>query len=679
MKAHLIVLLSGLCCVFVWPAAAQDSTVIPYAWEQTGISLSYPAGWDVPVPSTEEDGTFILSLSQILSADPQSRPPGVPFINLTLLPNTEPVAELSPFIADELTTLGLTPGVTTPATLMSLEGLAGEGVSADGLLFGLARAVALQDNRILVVSGRAPEASRAAFTDLFNNLADGLTLGDASVSPQASYGVLWNTLRTLADGETAFVNLLGLEEANGQLYSVDSALGVVVFDAASGALLANYPNPDLAFPTDLAVSSDGTVYIADTTCQCVQVLAVDGTWGAPISGFEAQSPASIAVTADGTLYATELTVSGIQVHARGSDQEAIIPFGPEVVEQPLLSLGLDGHVLALTQDGLLLAVSNEDLAPLVMLNVSTPFIEDFAVDSGGNFILATGDSGLLLVSPDGQTVEGVGRIVANFPLPGEFVHPRGVALGADGTIYAVDSDGSFGSVTAMNTGVAAGRVGSTMLIPGIAVQGTLDATITSQDWILSGVAGQAVTISAVDETGTGVLDVGLKLIAPDGTEEAGNDDQEGADLATEVDSQIAAHVLAQSGDYTVRVEIVNGSGTYRLGVVQELSFTLEADGTTQIQGEIEGALPEQRWTFEGLAGNVLTITMLAESGTLDPVLRLVDANGNVVAENDDAADTALGKNAQLVGVSLPANGVYTLEAARFDGAGAYTIHIVATA
>jgi hypothetical protein len=230
----------------------------------------------------------------------------------------------------------------------------------------------------------------------------------------------------------------------------------------------------------------------------------------------------------------------------------------------------------------------------------------------------------------------------------------------------------------MNTRVAAGRVGSTVLIPGVAVQGTLNATTLQQDWVLNGEAGQTVTISAVDASESGALDVSLKLIAPNGQEEANNDDQSGNDLTTAVDSQISDHILASSGKYTVRVELVNGSGTYRLGIVQELPFTLKSDTPTQLQGALEGALPKQRWIFDAQAGQVLTITMQAQNGTLDPVLRLLDQKGKVIADNDDAADTALGKDAQIVMVKIPANSTYTLETGRFSGAGEYTVIIVAT-
>ncbi len=675
-----LVLFGLIGLVFIQTTWAQESNLIPYTWADVGLTISYPADWDEPLPGVSDDGRLTLSMAQTLVDSPDARPPGIPIITLSILPPSAPVDDFTPLMTEELDSLSITvtPTDISTSTLAGQDGQSAEGVSDDGLLLGFARATALPDGTVLLVTGRAPEARRVDFTELFNAVADSITLDEVSSTARPIYGVVWNTTRTVADGDDAFVTLTGAAYRDGKLYAVDMALGVVELDAKTGTVLANYPNPDFQLPSSIAVDADGVVYVADPVCQCIQILDTDGTWRDAITDFDIESPASILVTSDGTLYATELTDSGIQVRLISENGENAIAFGPEVVAQPLLALGADGQVLALTPDGVVLAVSEEDLAPLATLDTGQIFITDFAVDTSGNFILTTEGLGILIVSPDGEPVDGLGRIVANFPLPGEFVHPSGVVVGDDGTIYVVDSDGSFGSVTAMNRNISAGRIGSTVLIPGVAVQGVLDESTTQQDWTLDGVTGQLVTISAVDATGTGALDVSLELIAPDGSVEAQNDDQEGVDLAVPVDAQIPNHVLAATGNYTVRVKAVDGSGPYNLGIVQDLSFSLNSDGSTEIDGKIEDALPKQRWTFEGTAGQVFTITMGVTSGTLDPLVRLLDADGNVLAENDDADDPELGKNAQIVQVTLPADGLYTLEAARFEGEGDYVLLIVAT-
>ena len=123
---------------------------------------------------------------------------------------------------------------------------------------------------------------------------------------------------------------------------------------------------------------------------------------------------------------------------------------------------------------------------------------------------------------------------------------------------------------------------------------------------------------------------------------------------------------------------MQGEGAYRLGVTGDYSLELGADGVTRVEGRLQDVFPTQRWQFEGRVGQMFTITMQADpASTLDPLLRLLTPNGQVIARNDDAADPALGVNAQLVRVTLPTDGAYVIEASRFEGEGAYTLVIVA--
>jgi hypothetical protein len=93
-------------------------------------------------------------------------------------------------------------------------------------------------------------------------------------------------------------------------------------------------------------------------------------------------------------------------------------------------------------------------------------------------------------------------------------------------------------------------------------------------------------------------------------------------------------------------------------------------------GQLSLGFPIERWTFESAAGQTLTITLEPTSSDLDPIMRLIGPDGTLIDENDDAEDTALGTSSQLANITLPADGIYTLEAARFEGAGSYTISVV---
>jgi hypothetical protein len=186
-------------------AMAQTDNLTPYSWDDANLALAYPSDWDTPIASNQ-DGQPILQMAQTLNDQPDTRPPGIPFINLTLLPNDIPDADLTPYIAENFNKIGITPVGTTASTLLGFDALTAEGSSADKLLFGLMRAVELPDNRILLVTGRAAEAQHETFAQLFNDVADSIVLGAGSEPATPTYGVLWNTARTTADGESAFVN-----------------------------------------------------------------------------------------------------------------------------------------------------------------------------------------------------------------------------------------------------------------------------------------------------------------------------------------------------------------------------------------------------------------------------------------------------------------------------------------
>jgi hypothetical protein len=65
-----------------------------------------------------------------------------------------------------------------------------------------------------------------------------------------------------------------------------------------------------------------------------------------------------------------------------------------------------------------------------------------------------------------------------------------------------------------------------------------------------------------------------------------------------------------------------------LGISGDQAITLSADGVTHIEGRLQDVFPVQRWTFAGKQGDVLTLTMMTETGTLDPALRLLKPDGS---------------------------------------------------
>lgn len=96
-----------------------------------------------------------------------------------------------------------------------------------------------------------------------------------------------------------------------------------------------------------------------------------------------------------------------------------------------------------------------------------------------------------------------------------------------------------------------------------------------------------------------------------------------------------------------------------------------------VTGEIT-ASDDVRYTFEGAAGDVVTITMIATDGNLDPRLFLTTADDidafAALAENDDSGDPEIGEyNARIADFELPDDGTYMILASRFSGTGTFML------
>ena len=80
-----------------------------------------------------------------------------------------------------------------------------------------------------------------------------------------------------------------------------------------------------------------------------------------------------------------------------------------------------------------------------------------------------------------------------------------------------------------------------------------------------------------------------------------------------------------------------------------------------VTGEITNDIPEISYTFEGNAGNTITISMTASGAQFDTYLRLLGPDGDEVTFNDDSG----GMLNSLIGpLSLPEAGTYTIVATR---------------
>ena len=199
-------------------------------------------------------------------------------------------------------------------------------------------------------------------------------------------------------------------------------------------------------------------------------------------------------------------------------------------------------------------------------------------------------------------------------------------------------------------------------------------------WTFNAAAGTRLRVELRSED----FDAYLVVVGPDGSVVGSDDDGLG-----DRNSLLAFRATA-AGRYTILASSFGDelrSGAYRLTVLQETGEFAEPGTATPIQaGETkEGRLetgdavgsrgPEDRWTFQGRAGEVVRLDAVAADFDVYLVLRGAEA---VVDSNDDGGD---GTNARILTV-LPATGIYTAVVSAYSegrSAGRYTLTLAITA
>ncbi len=655
----LLYLLSGLLLLSAAPAAAEH--YVTYPWTDADLALIYPEGWDAPVATTDAD-QLTLTLNG-----------GSTTITLTVLPASTGDNALRPALEAQLASLNLLPLRYAVDSLYGRSGLHIEAVSRDRQWIGVGRSGRLPDSRALIVAARAPQADRASFTDDLNAVLGSIVFKADALPVRPTYHEVWST--PLGDQSTA-----GLAVSNDRLYVLDSD-GVHVVNAQTGDTIAQYPFDHPAQPTALAVDGAGIAYVGDSVCRCVRRMNPDGRWLETVGSFGGGAPYNLAVAQDGTIYATDKTDSGYLLRVLGEPRNRTVRLSFNGSAPPLVAL--DGSAQVWVMEWLSSLIDGDISGAVSLVSGDKPaadlrfWLETLApdkvtamtTDPDGDLVLATTDQGVLVVDSSGDVID---QFMQDVPLVR-------LAFGADGILYATRADGTL---TALSTHGTQDRFGRTALTLDVPVQGTLTEATLQQLWTYEGTAGEHVTISAVDLSRTDPyavgLDVALRLLAPDRTELAYNDDQDGADLFGVYDAQIANVTLPETGTYTVSVEWRQGQGMYTLGISADQPIVLGSDGVAKVSGRLQDVFPTQRWAIDGHRGDVLTLTMTAQSDTLDPALGLLKPDGSLLAYNDDAKDPELKDDAQLTQVRLPADGTYVIEATRYSGVGTYNLVVVST-
>lgn len=116
-------------------------------------------------------------------------------------------------------------------------------------------------------------------------------------------------------------------------------------------------------------------------------------------------------------------------------------------------------------------------------------------------------------------------------------------------------------------------------------------------------------------------------------------------------------------------------GAGRAGAQTELDVLVY--GQT-VEGEIAPNAPSQSYAFDAQANDVVTITMIATGGALDPFITLTDAQGVQLATDDDSG----GQGSARLAFVIPVAGRYRIQASDAGGllttvSGAYSLSVSA--
>lgn len=200
---------------------------------------------------------------------------------------------------------------------------------------------------------------------------------------------------------------------------------------------------------------------------------------------------------------------------------------------------------------------------------------------------------------------------------------------------------------------------------GNTVTGVIRENIRGIEYQFDASAGDTVNIfmNAV----SGLIDPVLYLNDANGNRIAENDDDP---QGTTRNAFIRNFLIPEDGTYTIVAtyfENVGQSTTGRFALsLQEVIpvVSSELQYGQQIIGEISRQIYSVQYSFPATAGDVVNIQMNTISGNLDPLLRLLNANGQEVSLNDDRGDDTY--NSFISNFIIPSSGTYTIVATRFN-------------
>lgn len=213
----------------------------------------------------------------------------------------------------------------------------------------------------------------------------------------------------------------------------------------------------------------------------------------------------------------------------------------------------------------------------------------------------------------------------------------------------------------------------TPITAGQPLTGSLSADAATGSFFYAGRAGEAVTITLTSAT----FDAYLTL-----QDAAGNVLTTDDDSAGNLNSRITGFVLPADGQYTIIASSFSGAAAGEFTVTVESGAVImptqvpfpsptpvpfNGNGTgalvfgEPVSGQLTASQPTATFTFDGEAGQIVSITLT--SNAFDTYLTLQDAAGNTLMTDDDSAGNL---NSRISGFTLPANGSYQAVVSSFS-------------
>jgi hypothetical protein len=339
--------------------------------------------------------------------------------------------------------------------------------------------------------------------------------------------------------------------------------------------------------------------------------------------------------------------------------------GPEVVTGAVPEGGTFDQTIAV-QSGEVLTITvratDNALDPKVAL-----------VDASGSILVENDDHGT-----NDATLDTFDSRISNFT----------VTTGGTFTIQISGFAGSGGSFE-----MTIERSGGSVIVPSATPLGaqtpstpTTSETVTGSinlnetyTYELNGQAGDVYTITA--RALSNDFDPRLSVYGPNEDFLFANDDHGSStrDIAL-LDSRIFNLILPETGRYLIDVNgYQDSAGEFSLIIEQVATGAPLGRGTDQVfTGEVRanGTFTQ---TFDGQAGDYVTITARSLSQDFDPSLLLLSPDDVVVADNDDhgtsAADVGF-LDSRIHNFIVPETGTYTIEVQGFQGsAGSFALTI----